>query len=114
MQDVVRYSGIGSGSDECSAASAGDDTVDRIDTRTISWTVFIFLTLVHVWANYVAVAGLHLRTLNRERTNAALHGVWNYRAVRLFGAETTVVDSNNGTDDTNLDNANVDDIILHH
>ena len=114
MQDDVRCGGIGSGSDEFPDVSAGDNTIDGIDSRTISWTVFIFLTLVHVWENYVAVAGLRLRTLNRERTNAALHGVWKDRAVRLFAAETTVVDSNDCSDDTNLDNANVDDIPLHH
>lgn len=44
-------------------------------TATVSWTIFTFLTLVHVWANYEGVKVLRLRTLNRERATVALRGV---------------------------------------
>ena len=37
----------------------------------ISWAIFLFLTIVHVWANYRGVELLRLRTLNRERTEVA-------------------------------------------
>lgn len=38
----------------------------------VSWTIFIVLTVLHVWANYVGVKLLHLRTLNRQRATVAL------------------------------------------
>jgi hypothetical protein len=38
----------------------------------IQWVVFLALTLVHVWANWVGVCLLRLRSLNRERTERAL------------------------------------------
>eukprot|EP00804_Cyclotella_cryptica_P001111 CCRYP_008409-RB/>CCRYP_008409-RB protein AED:0.05 eAED:0.05 QI:125/1/1/1/1/1/5/1622/638 len=40
--------------------------------ETLSWTIFLLLTFVHVWANYVGVQRLRLRTLNRERATVAL------------------------------------------
>lgn len=40
-----------------------------------SWYIFIVLTIIHVWANYVAVKILHLTTLNRSRLESALHGI---------------------------------------
>jgi hypothetical protein len=46
-----------------------------MSVQTISWTIFLLLTLVHVWANYVGVQRLRLRTLNRERASAALREV---------------------------------------
>jgi hypothetical protein len=44
-------------------------------TATVSWTIFTFLTLVHVWANCEGVKVLRLRTLNRERASVALRGI---------------------------------------
>jgi len=38
----------------------------------MSWGIFSVLTVVHVWANYVGVKNLRLRTLNRERAEVAL------------------------------------------
>merc|ERR1719223_581769 len=39
-------------------------------TRSVvtTWAVFGILTFIHVWANYVGVERLRLRTLNQERT----------------------------------------------
>ena len=45
------------------------------DVQTISWVIFLFLTIVHVWANYVGVQRLRLRTLNRERAQVALQSL---------------------------------------
>ena len=43
--------------------------------KFISWAIFIFLTIVHVWANYLGVKILRLRTLNRERAEVALKNI---------------------------------------
>lgn len=40
--------------------------------QSISWGTFLLLTVVHVWANYLGVKILKLRTLNRERAEVAL------------------------------------------
>lgn len=48
---------------------------DKPITATVTWSIFILLTLVHVWANYIGVKLLRLRTLNRERAQEALGGV---------------------------------------
>ena len=42
------------------------------DAQMISWGIFMTLTLLHVWANYIGMQVLHLRTLNRERAKVAL------------------------------------------
>ena len=46
-----------------------------VDVQFISWTVFVILTLVHVWANFVGMQMLRLRTLNRERAKVALQSL---------------------------------------
>jgi len=38
----------------------------------VSWFIFVVLTVVHLWANYVGVMTLRLRTLNRERAEVVL------------------------------------------
>ena len=43
--------------------------------QLISWVIFVILTIVHVWANYLGVKLLRLRTLNRERAEVALKDV---------------------------------------
>lgn len=43
-----------------------------MDVQTISWSIFIFLTLIHIWANYIGMEMLRLRTLNRDRAKVAL------------------------------------------
>ena len=45
------------------------------DVQFISWTIFVILTLVHVWANFVGMQMLRLRTLNRERAKVALQSL---------------------------------------
>ena len=48
----------------------------------VSWTIFVILTIVHVWANYIGVKLLHLRTFNRERAKVALEGIVNQLAIQ--------------------------------
>lgn len=38
-----------------------------------TWTIFLLLTFVHVYANWRGVRGLILRTLNTQRTHAIIH-----------------------------------------
>lgn len=43
--------------------------------KYVTWHMFWFLTLVHVWANYKAVMIIKLATLNRERTDGLFRGM---------------------------------------
>ena len=43
-----------------------------VNVQLISWSIFIILAVIHVWANYVGMQMLRLRTLNRERAKVAL------------------------------------------
>lgn len=56
-----------------------DQTCQKLNqiltTETITWVIFLILTLIHVWANYIGVQALSLRTLNYERTRMALRHV---------------------------------------
>ncbi len=40
-----------------------------------TWYIFILLTLIHVWANYVGVKVLRLRSLNRQRAETILYPI---------------------------------------
>lgn len=40
-----------------------------------TWYIFITLTVIHVWSNYIGVKTLKLRTLNRQRCEAILANV---------------------------------------
>ena len=52
--------------------ASDNNTSSMISTsKYFSWIMFSFLTLVHVWANYLGVKMLCLRTLNRERAEMA-------------------------------------------
>ena len=51
---------------------SGTCNIANIDAQMINWSIFIILTLLHVWANYIGMRVLHLRTLNRERAKIAL------------------------------------------
>ena len=51
---------------------SGTCNIANIDAQMINWSIFIILTLLHVWANYIGMRVLHLRTLNQERTKIAL------------------------------------------
>jgi len=42
------------------------------DTQYISWTIFMILTVIHIWANYVGIQRLQLRTLNGARAKVLL------------------------------------------
>ena len=55
----------------------GMEKVDKSMAMTLSWTIFNFLTLVHVYVNYIGVSVLRLRTLNQERTKVVLSAVIN-------------------------------------
>jgi len=50
-------------------------------TATVSWTIFVILTIIHVWANYLGVKVLRLRTLNRARATIALNDIVEQLAV---------------------------------
>jgi hypothetical protein len=53
-----------------------ENNYSDVNTATIvTWTVFIILTLLHLWANYVGVKILRLRTLNTERATVALQPI---------------------------------------
>ena len=56
----------GGGEDVC------PDGEPILSPQAVSWTVFLVLTWVHVWANYVGIQKLKLRTLNRERAAIVL------------------------------------------
>jgi hypothetical protein len=57
-------------------ASDGRTCDERLLTvQTITWTIFLLLTFIHVWANYIGVQRLRLRTLNYERARMALQPV---------------------------------------
>ena len=43
-----------------------------MDTQLISWTIFMILTVIHIWANYVGIQRLQLRTLNEARGKVLL------------------------------------------
>jgi len=58
--------------DENDATCNNNSHQTMMNAQIISWSIFLFLTLVHVWANYVGMQMLRLRTLNRERANVAL------------------------------------------
>ena len=45
--------------------------------QSISWLIFMILTIVHVWQNYLGVKILKLRTLNRERAEVVLGSLIN-------------------------------------
>jgi len=40
-----------------------------------TWLIFIVLTYIHIWANYIGVKILKLRIMNRERAEVALENV---------------------------------------
>ncbi len=40
-----------------------------------TWYIFIALTATHLWANYVGVKAVRLRSLNRQRAEVVLHDV---------------------------------------
>ena len=66
--------------DDDTTCSSGelDDTCSNnantimLDAQLISWGIFISLTLLHVWANYIGMQCLRLRTLNQQRAKIAL------------------------------------------
>lgn len=60
----------GSGVDGTCDANSSNNTVT--DVQMITWSIFIILTVIHVWANYVGMQMLRLRTLNHERAKVAL------------------------------------------
>uniref|UniRef100_A0A7S4HQR9 Uncharacterized protein n=2 Tax=Odontella aurita TaxID=265563 RepID=A0A7S4HQR9_9STRA len=45
------------------------------NAMVVSWSIFVALTILHVWANYHGVKLLRLRSLNRQRAEVALRDV---------------------------------------
>lgn len=58
-------------------------------TAMVSWSIFVILTIVHVWANYKGVKVLRLRTLNRERGTLALERIAEQLAVECTKQKST-------------------------
>jgi hypothetical protein len=56
----------------CDSSDGGTCNERLLTIQTITWTIFLLLTFIHVWANYIGVQRLRLRTLNYERTRMAL------------------------------------------
>lgn len=89
----------GCGDGNC-AISKEEECIANGTAKFISWAIFIFLTIVHVWANYLGVKILRLRTLNRERAEVTLKNcidectkqcednLLNYKKMELSDAET--------------------------
>jgi len=50
----------------------------NVNVKIVSWSIFTALTIIHVWANYVGIQRLRLRTLNRERARVTLLGLIEY------------------------------------
>lgn len=46
-----------------------------LTVQSITWAIFLALTIIHVWANYIGVQRLRLRTLNYERARVALQSL---------------------------------------
>lgn len=51
-----------------------------------TWAVFVFLTILHVWANYRGVTLLKLKTLNKKRAQAALQGLIKECSIKIVTA----------------------------
>ena len=47
------------------------EQIDKFTASSVSWTIFIALTIVHVVVNYIGVKMLRLRTLNAQRSREA-------------------------------------------
>jgi len=69
------FDGDGSRTDNDTCANSEANKMMVLDVQFISWSIFIVLTLVHVWANFVGMQMLRLRTLNQERAKVALHSL---------------------------------------
>ena len=51
------------------------DDILMTDVQLISWIIFLILTVIHIWANYVGIQRLQLRTLNAARAKILLKQV---------------------------------------
>lgn len=77
-----------------------------MSVQKISWIIFLVLTFLHVWANYVGVQRLRLRTLNRERASVALREV-----VEECGRWTLSHKKNNKADPPAGQQSQMDDLV---
>jgi len=69
------FDGGGSRTDDDTCANNEANKMMVLDVQFISWSIFIILTLVHVWANFVGMQMLRLQTLNQERAKVALQSL---------------------------------------
>jgi len=54
----------------------GADSASQESTMMyLNWTIFMVLTVIHVWANWVGVKLLRMRTLNRARADLVLSDI---------------------------------------
>lgn len=64
------------------------------NAQLISWTVFVILTIIHIWANYVGIQRLQLRTLNRPRAKVLLQPVIESCGNYILSIENSGMDMN--------------------
>jgi len=78
--DYDSINSCGDSTESSATCSNNDNNEINVDVQLISWSIFIFLTLIHIWANYIGMQMMRLRTLNRERAKLALHSLVEYAA----------------------------------
>jgi hypothetical protein len=92
-QGTANCLNLGEPSDEeASATCPNSANATRImDAQIISWSIFISLTLIHIWANYIGMQMLRLRTLNRDRANVAIQPLVEYCGRRVLERQTNSI-----------------------
>jgi hypothetical protein len=73
--DLLHKTNCGVGEADVETTCSSQGLEDFMITQTITWAIFLMLTFIHVWANYIGVQRLHLRTLNYERARVTLQSV---------------------------------------
>ena len=68
-----------------------------------TWFIFLYLTAIHVWANWIGVKTLKLKTLNRERLQVAL-GIIITRMAMLVDIMDAELDNHKMLQDYTQDN----------
>ena len=80
-----------------------EDLQSKERAAALSWAIFLVLTVVHVWVNYIGVKVLRLKTLNKERTKDAFSDTVDATAQTVV-RELTKSNTGKGKDGT--DNSN--------
>ena len=59
-------------------------------SQAIQWCIFVFLTAVHVWANWMGVCLLRLNTLNQARANILLQSIFQNDGRQLHNSVSAI------------------------